>query len=367
MAAAARDHGELASPRASARFLEKLAATTADWCSAEEAVERARTRHRLAIAGLSGLALYAVARAHGIDLLRGVPTSDVLSGSLLSALLLGSCLPAAYAFASHLESISVANSELARLALKLTERKAGAAIRLERRPLTLQARGVTARHDRILALELGDLEIALRRPVAIAGPNGSGKTTLATLLSGLRAPSSGSVLLDGISATDVSRDDIAFVPQDPVLIESLSIAENLRLVAADCDLSEAAELLKSLGLETSLDKPAGSLSRGEQRRIATARALLKRPKLLILDEPDAWLDVEGRRSLLRALEAVSHKTSVLVVSHRPDVLIEFETVVALNEHHQVEGVDHPSRLRLASPAFRALLGVDPPDVPAAAH
>jgi ABC-type multidrug transport system ATPase subunit len=364
MAAAVRDNGELASPRASARFLAQIADATGAWCAAEEAVERARTRHRLAIAALCALALYVVALSHGVDLLRGVPTHAVLSESLLGALLLGSCLPAAYAFAAHLESISVANSELSRLALGLTERTPGKEIRLERRPLTLRATGVSTRHDHSLALDLGDLQISLQHPVAIAGPNGSGKTTLATLLSGVRTPSAGSMTLDDIPANDVSRDDVAFVPQDPVLIESLSILENLRLVAADCDRAESEALLKSLGLDTSLDKPAGSLSRGEQRRIATARALLKRPKLLVLDEPDAWLDAEGRRCLLQTLKAIAHEVSILVVSHRPDVLVQFETVVVLNEHHHVEAVDHPRQLRRDSPAFRALLGAEQPDTPA---
>ena len=359
MAAAVRDQGELASPLATASFLERLREVTEAWCAAEERVERARTRHRLVIAGLCAVGLYVVARAQGIDLLRGLSAASPLSGSLLGALLLGSCLPAAYAFASHLESLSVANAELTRLALDLNQRAPGAGVRLAERPRLLRASGVTAHHDRTLALELGDLELKLERPVGIAGPNGSGKTTFATLLSGLRASTTGSLSLDGVPATDVSRDDIAFVPQDPVLVESLSIAENLRLVAAEFDVTEAAELLRKLGLIASLDQPAGGLSRGEQRRIAIARAVLKRPKLLVLDEPDAWLDVEGRRCLLQALQAIARDTSILVVSHRPDVLVQFETVVVLNELHRIEAVAHPNQLRVDSPAFRALLGLEP--------
>ncbi len=358
MAAATRDEGELAAPLATARFLERLAETTAAWCLAEDAVERARTRHRLGIAVVAGLALYAVARAHGVDLVRGVRTADLPAHSLIGAMLLGSCLPAAYAFAAHLESISVANSELTRLALGVTERQLGACIRLERRPLLLRSTGVTAHHDQVLALDLGELEVRLEKPVGIAGPNGSGKTTFATLLAGLRSLSSGSLELDGVRTTDLSRDDVAFVPQNPLLIESLSIAENLRLVAADYDPIEARKLLESLGLDTPLGKAAGSLSRGEQRRIAIARAILKRPKILILDEPDAWLDVDGRRSLIRVLKAASTQASVIVVSHRPDVLVQFETVVVLDEHHRVEAVAHPSELKIASAAFRALLGAE---------
>jgi ABC-type multidrug transport system ATPase subunit len=363
MAAAVRDHGELASPRATSLFLGKLASATVAWCASEELVERARTRHRLTIAALGGAALYVVGRSHGIDLALRVPTRELLSNSLVGVMLLGSCLPAAYAFAAHLESISVANSELARLSLGLIKRESGAAIPLTERPRLVKVTGVTASHDHVLALDLGDLELPLRDPVGIAGPNGSGKTTFALLLAGIRAPASGNLLLDGIPAADVHRDDVAFVPQDPVLIEALSILENMRLVAADLDTAEASRLLESLGLKTSVDKPAGSLSRGEQRRIAIARAVLKRPKLLVLDEPDAWLDAEGRRGLLRVVKAIARETSVIVVSHRPDVLVQFETVVVLNAFHRVEAVAHPNQLRRDSPAFRALLDAEQrPDV-----
>ena len=369
MAAAVRDNGELASPRATARFLDKVSEVTLRWCEAEETVERARTRHRLAIATLCGLALYAVALLHGIDLLRGLPKHETLSDSLIGALLLGSCLPAAYAFAAHLESIAVANSELSRLALGSSERRAGAEIRLQTRPLSLQVSAATVRHDQALSLDLAELQVTLNHPVGIAGPNGSGKTTLASLIAGVRSPTTGSVMLDGVPASDLSRDDVAFVPQDPVLVETLSILENLRLVAADCESDQALAVLASLGLDRGLDRPAGNLSRGEQRRIAIARALLKSPKLLILDEPDAWLDVAGRRSLLQTLLAISQETSILVVSHRPDVLLQFQTVVVLDDHHRVEAVAHPSQLRLDSPAFRALLGaqLDEPALDAAPH
>jgi len=361
MAAAVRDHGELASPSATSLFLGRLGQATDAWCHAEEQVERARTLHRLLIAALCASALYFVARAHGLDLLRPISAQDVPSGSLLGALLLGSCLPAAYAFAAHLESISVAKSELNRLALDLKERAPGAELHLTERPRVLRATGVTAHHDGRLALELRALELDLDQPVGLAGPNGSGKTTFATLIAGLRAPTTGSLTLDGIAATDLSRDDIAFVPQDPVLVESLSIDANLRLVAADFDPTEAVELLRTLGLHAALTQAAGGLSRGEQRRIAIARAVLKRPKLLVLDEPDAWLDVEGRRCLLRALQAIAPGTTIFVVSHRPDVLVQFETVLVLDDFHRIEAVAHPNQLRIDSPAFRALLGLEPGD------
>jgi len=308
---------------------------------------------------LCGLALYAIGRAHGLDLLGHFAFSPRLGESFLEALLIGSCLPAAFAFASHLESIFVANSELARLALGAAVPVPCAEERLPVRPRVLRGRQLTVRRGERLSLDLAELDLDLASPLAIAGPNGSGKTTLAALIAGVRLPTTGALTLDAVPACDVSRDDAAFVPQDPVLVESLSIAENLRLVAGDHDPVEAATLLRALGLEVPLERPVGSLSRGEQRRVATARALLKHPKLLVLDEPDAWLDAKGRQDLLRTISAISQETSVIVVSHRPDVLARFEMVLLLDEHHRLEALGHPDALRRSSPSFRALFAAEP--------
>jgi ABC-type multidrug transport system ATPase subunit len=359
-----RDRGELASPRASAAFLHSVTSAVARWCDAEDRVERARTWHRLAIAFVACAALYAVARSYGLDPLSGHLTGErLLSGSFSGAAVLGASLPAAYALAVHLDSWAIASSELSRLALNTSEPKRTKGTSLTRSPTLLRARDLTVRHGSNLALSLSNLELALGQPIGIAGPNGSGKTTFASVVAGLLAPTSGELLLDDCRAIDVDRDDVAFVPQDPVLIEPLSILENLRLVASEFAESDALALLRTLGLECSLETPAGNLSRGEQRRIAIARALLKKPKLLVLDEPDAWLDVAGRLALLATLRKAAASARVLIVSHRPDVLLQLETVIVLNAGHEIEGIDTPARLTEHSATFRAILGKEPANEP----
>jgi ABC-type transport system involved in cytochrome bd biosynthesis fused ATPase/permease subunit len=129
------------------------------------------------------------------------------------------------------------------------------------------------------------------------------------------------------------------------------------LVAPACSRDEAREMLRELGMnrvESALDAPAGSFSRGEARRIATARALLRRPRLLVLDEPDAWLDARGRGKLLDAVLSRSRHCSLLVVSHRLDVLARFEQILVLSAEHRLEALGSLSEVAVTSPAFREI-------------
>jgi ABC-type transport system involved in cytochrome bd biosynthesis fused ATPase/permease subunit len=126
------------------------------------------------------------------------------------------------------------------------------------------------------------------------------------------------------------------VPQNPLIIESLTIGENVRLVSPDSSAEAIEQALRELGLERPLNMIAGALSRGEQRRVAIARAILKKPRLLLLDEPDVWLDIEGRASLARALDRQLAERAVIVVSHRNDWLSNDRQVIDLEP--QIEAV-----------------------------
>jgi ABC-type multidrug transport system ATPase subunit len=162
--------------------------------------------------------------------------------------------------------------------------------------------------------------VDLRRLTLIVAPNGTGKTTLARLICGVLTADAGTLQIDGVACSDLSRDDFGFVPQNPLIIESLTIEENVRLVAPESSAAAIEKVLLELGLRRPLNLMVGVLSRGEQRRVAIARAILKAPRLLLLDEPDVWLDNEGRASLRRVLERQLTERAVIVVSHRNDWL-----------------------------------------------
>ena len=354
MAAAMQDRGEIRSQRATEAFLEVATARAQHWSSAEDGLERRQTLHRATIALAAVACLLLV--AHGFGLTAGF--SRVMSlDTLASFLLAGTLLPAAYSLNAHLESLAVTRAELLRLLPDRDATSTRGTLQLSAPPTRLSLSGVRVSYDKALALELDSLELDLGRPVVITGPNGAGKTTLARLVAGLTQPSRGELRIDGSPAHSFAADGIAFVPQDPVLVESLSVLENIQLVAPSCSRDDALALLAELGmprLNAVLDGPLGSYSRGEGRRIATARALLAPARLLVLDEPDAWLDAASRARLVDVLVERAKSCSIVLVSHRLDVIGRFDQIVALSAAHGVEAVGDRAEVAARSAAFRAL-------------
>ncbi|HEY2406949.1 MAG TPA: ATP-binding cassette domain-containing protein [Polyangiaceae bacterium] len=357
LAAAARDAGEIGSSHSLASLSRSITEASGRWATAETLLERRRVLHRGAIVLLAAAALYLIARQYGIDPLD--PGFAPSYGSLTSALLLGTCLPAVYATAVHLDSLTIARRELARLSSAISSPRERAGARLTDAPRTFEARKVRVVYGTNCALQIDEITLPLTNAVCIAGPNGSGKTTLATLIAGIREPSEGRALLDTVDAYDISRDDVAFVPQDPVLVEGLSIAENLALVSPTSDAKAMQTTLERLGLVRPLETNTAHLSRGERRRVAIARALLKSPRLLVLDEPEAWLDSDGRALLVELLLEASNTAAVVVVSHRPEFLLRLPCVLVLSADHRVAALGAPAALRETSPEFRALLSESP--------
>ena len=159
--------------------------------------------------------------------------------------------------------------------------------------------------------------------VTLVGPNGAGKTTLLRVLAMLTRPSSGTVRVAGrdlAKAGDVVRRQIGFVSHRTLLYEDLTAEQNLRFYARMYELSEATpriqELLARVGLSTRRSDLVRTLSRGMQQRLAIARAMLHRPRLLLLDEPYAGLDPWAAQILTGLIqESVGEGGTVLLATH----------------------------------------------------
>ena len=322
VATAERDNGEIYGSHARAPFLETLNGTVRRWSEAEELLEIRRLQQRLLLGGLFSAAVLAILLSQHIDPFQ-LQSSDVLGAHGLSGLiLLSSGIPACYVFAEHADALLTVYASLTQL---LSHPASGAT---QTRALTQRPRTLIARQVRYAypgssgrsGLQPLDFTVDLGKLTLIVAPNGAGKTTLARLICGVLTPDGGTLEVDGIACSEVSRDDFGFVPQTPLIIEALTIRENVHLVAPDAEAKAIEDLLLELGLQRPLEQPAGALSRGEQRRVAIARAILKKPRLLLLDEPDVWLDLEGRAALARVLERQLSERAVLVVSHRSDWL-----------------------------------------------
>lgn len=204
-------------------------------------------------------------------------------------------------------------------------------------------------HDRPIVHALRGVDLTSRAGelVCIRGRSGSGKTTLLNLLGGLDRPTAGRIVVDGQDVTSLGeanlvslrRNTVAYIFQTFGLLPILSAAENievpLRLVSTPGRVREArvAELLALVGLAGRAGHRPHELSGGEQQRVAVARALANRPKVLLADEPTGQLDSETGRSIMAVLQTVAHAEGVtaIVATHDPMMLELADRVLELRD------------------------------------
>jgi heme ABC exporter ATP-binding subunit CcmA len=188
------------------------------------------------------------------------------------------------------------------------------------RPSTVACDGLVRRFGERAALAGVDLRVEGGEFVLVTGPNGAGKTTLLRILATVLRPSEGAVAVAGHAlprAAPAARPLIGYVAHAPLTYPGLTAHENLALYAALYGVPEerVGPALERVGLGGRRRDPAGEFSRGMSQRLALARAVLHRPSLLLLDEPTAGLDSEGR-ALLRDVLAEPGRT-VIISTHEP--------------------------------------------------
>jgi putative ABC transport system ATP-binding protein len=195
-----------------------------------------------------------------------------------------------------------------------------------------------------------DLSVASGEFLAVTGPSGSGKSTLLGLVAGLDAPSTGSVIIDGVDVTALDEDRLArfrgatigFVFQFFHLIPSLTAIENVRvpleLSGAADPARRAAALLDEVGLADRRHHYPSQLSGGEQQRVAIARALANEPPILLADEPTGNLDSVTGRHVIDLLAAVNRvrRTTVVLVSHDLELAARADARISLRDGRIVE-------------------------------
>ncbi|HTY69145.1 MAG TPA: ATP-binding cassette domain-containing protein [Alphaproteobacteria bacterium] len=220
---------------------------------------------------------------------------------------------------------------------------------LDHAPL-LQASGITKRFGRRTVLDHVDLAVAAREIVTVIGPNGAGKSTLLRILLGLLPPDSGAQQrAPGIR--------IGYMPQRLAVDETLplTVRRFLRLGQPGTEAAMRAAL-EEVGAPEVLDTEIQRVSGGEFQRVLLARALLRDPALLVLDEPVQGVDVAGQEDLFRLILEIRDRRGcgVLMVSHDLHlVMAATDTVVCLNHHVCCTG--RPEAVRV-DPAYLALFG-----------
>ena len=188
----------------------------------------------------------------------------------------------------------------------------------------IEIKALTKYYKDVVAVDNLSLSIKEGELFSLLGVNGAGKTTTIKMLSCLTAPTSGDAYLLGKSickdATDV-KALIAVSPQETAVAPGLSARENLELMCGvhgfskDKRNEKIKELTSLLGLESVLDRKAGKLSGGWQRRLSIAMALISEPQILFLDEPTLGLDVIARSELWDIIRALKGKVTIILTTH----------------------------------------------------
>jgi putative ABC transport system ATP-binding protein len=212
----------------------------------------------------------------------------------------------------------------------------------------IRVENVRKRYGALEVLKGVDLTVAVGQFTAIMGKSGSGKSTLLGVIAGLEQPDEGQVLIMGQKLAGMSDHDMAALRRRSIgivfqgfsLIPSLTALDNVLLPAFFATQMPAAELrqravdlLQQVGLGERLNYRPSALSGGEQQRVAIARALMNSPAVLLADEPTGNLDQETGAAVLDLLLGLgrTHATTLLIVTHDPDVAAKAGHIVEMKE------------------------------------
>jgi len=213
-----------------------------------------------------------------------------------------------------------------------------------------------------------NLTIPAGHMTALVGGSGVGKSTMVSLIARFMDPWKGSITLGGMNIKNLSLKDlrarIAWVPQDPMLLP-LTIGENIAYGQPDATLeeirqaarlAEAADFIEKLehGYDTPVGERNATLSGGQAQRVALARAILRKASVLILDEPTAALDALTERSIMRAVDQLEGKVTVVVIAHRLSTIRKARQIVILKNGQIAECGHHDELLTHDGPYARLM-------------
>ena len=229
----------------------------------------------------------------------------------------------------------------------------------------LRVDGITFAFGKRRALDDVLFHIAPGETVILLGPNGAGKTTLFSLISGLYAPQTGTIAINGLDLQKTgpaALEPLGIVFQAQTLDLDLTVRQNLRYFCALRGIDRAtadkriAEELGRMNMAERLDEKVRALNGGHRRRVEIARAALHKPRILLLDEPTVGLDIPTRRELIADLHSRTRSdgTSLLWATHLIDEIGETDRVIVLNEGRLVaSGTSEELRERTGTPTLDA--------------
>ncbi|MBJ8046893.1 ABC transporter ATP-binding protein [Bacillus cereus group sp. N18] len=237
----------------------------------------------------------------------------------------------------------------------------------------IECKDVSFRYNKqeaLYALQNINVQIPINSMTAIVGHSGAGKSTLIDVLMGLIQPEKGQVLIDGIPLTTDNllslRRAISYVPQDPFLFNA-SIRENLMMIDSNVneeqiwaalEFAAATEFVRMLpnGLDTLIGDRGVRLSGGERQRLVLARAILRKPSILVLDEATSALDTENEVKIQSAIERLKGTMTIVVIAHRLSTIRNADQVIVLGKGEIVQKGEFNQLAKERKGVFQNLLG-----------
>lgn len=202
------------------------------------------------------------------------------------------------------------------------------------------------RAGEVYTVALKDVDFSIKKGefVIILGASGAGKSTILNILGAMESPTAGKVYVDGAEIskysnkklTNFRRNEIGFVFQFYNLVQNLTVRENIELATTICkNHLDVDQTIKSVGLENKRDNFPAQLSGGEQQRASIARAIAKKPKLLLCDEPTGALDYETGKSILKLLQDCSTKNgnTVVIITHNLALAPMGDRIIKIKNGH----------------------------------
>jgi ATP-binding cassette subfamily B protein len=214
-----------------------------------------------------------------------------------------------------------------------------------------------------------NITISKGQMVALVGESGSGKSTITDLVLGLQIPDFGLVVLDGIPLShweqNSFRERVGYVPQEPILFHA-SIRANLLWsqpkaneedLWSACRMANAADFINALplGIDTIVGERGVRLSGGQRQRIALARALLRKPEILILDEATSALDSESEQLIQESIDRVAKNTTILVIAHRLSTIAKADYIYVLDEGRVIEEGGYANLSKMVTGALARMI------------
>ena len=219
----------------------------------------------------------------------------------------------------------------------------------------IEIKGLTKRYRDVVAVDNLSLTVGQGELFSLLGVNGAGKTTTVKMLSCLTAPTDGDAFLLGKSIrkqTSEVKAMIAVSPQESAIATALSVRENLELICGVYGFSKEkqrakiGEIVNTLGLSSVIDRKAGKLSGGWQRRLSIAMALICEPKILFLDEPTLGLDVIARSELWDLIRALKGNVTVILTTHYMEEAEQLSDRIAIMKDGRLLACGTPDAIKL---------------------